>query len=77
MELTGFFPQIFRRLPNDELAIDGHTIWYDDRKFERVAYAVICFGKLGVVSGFVVLFYGVVALGTTARAFESLAAAAA
>ncbi|CAG8959669.1 hypothetical protein HYFRA_00001573 [Hymenoscyphus fraxineus] len=97
MELTGFFPRIFRRLPTDELAIDGHTSWYDDRKFERVAYAVICFvglgmfivpfwmlsglagteGKLGVVTGFVVLFYGVVALGTTARAFESLAAAAA
>lgn len=97
MELTDFFPQIFRREPTDELAIDGATIWYDDGKFEKVAYGFICMVglamfivpfwvlnsvgdtrvKLGVVTVFVVCFYGVVALGTTAKAFESLAAAAA
>jgi hypothetical protein len=33
--------------------------------------------KLGLITGFVILFYVIVALGTTARPFESLGAAAA
>lgn len=44
-------------------------------------WALNCLGsslsKLGLITGFVILFYGMVALGTTARPFESLGAAAA
>ena len=35
------------------------------------------FAKLELITGFVILFYGMLALGTTARTFESLGAAAA
>jgi hypothetical protein len=93
----GYFPDIFRRTPQDPLLRDGLTLWYDEDKIEiAAAFVVGIVGlvmfiapfwglefignqlrKLGLITGVVVLFYGMVSVGTTAKPYESLAAAAA